>query len=123
MLKSRMASLVHNSFKKKDGSTRYTHIKVGQRKGYFIDSSGEKMYTADQICNRIDFSVDNICVKFGGEECLFRQVIGIPMGTNCATLLADLFLYSYESEFVDSLVVATGDLVCHLIFVTGIQMT
>ena len=26
------------------------------------------------------------------------------MGTNCAPLLADLFLYSYESEFLDSLV-------------------
>ena len=26
------------------------------------------------------------------------------MGTNCAPLLADLFLYSYESKFLDSLV-------------------
>ena len=26
------------------------------------------------------------------------------MGTNCASLLADLFLHSYESEFLDSLV-------------------
>ena len=58
------------------------------------------MYAADQICNMIDFLVDNIIVKFGG--CLFCQVIGIPM--NCAPLLADLFLYSYESEFLDSLV-------------------
>ena len=31
-------------------------------------------------------------------------MIGIPMGTNCAPLLADLFLYSYESEFLDKLV-------------------
>ena len=60
------------------------------------------MYTADQICNMIDFLVDNIFVKFEG--CLFCQVIGIPMGANCAPLLADLFLYSYESEFLDSLV-------------------
>ena len=27
----------------------------------------------------------------------------IPMGTNCAPLLADLFLYSYEAEFVQKL--------------------
>jgi hypothetical protein len=32
------------------------------------------------------------------------QVAGTPMGTNCATLLADLFLYSYESEFLQKLV-------------------
>ena len=31
---------------------------------------------------------------------LFRQVIGIPVGTNCAPLLADLFLSAYESEFL-----------------------
>ena len=35
---------------------------------------------------------------------IFRQVIGIPMRTNSALLLSDLFLYSYESEFLESLV-------------------
>ena len=34
----------------------------------------------------------------------FHQVIGIPMGTNCVPLLADLFLYSYESEFLDNMI-------------------
>ena len=50
----------------------------------------------------IEFLVDNIYVKFGGQ--LFRQMVGIPMGTNCAPLLADLFLYSCENEFLDKLV-------------------
>ena len=32
-------------------------------------------------------------------------MVGIPMGTNCAQrLLADLFLYFYENEFLDKLV-------------------
>ena len=47
----------------------------------------------------IEFLLDNIYVRFGGQ--LFQQMIGIPMGTNCAPLLADLFLYSYENEFLD----------------------
>ena len=50
----------------------------------------------------IEFLVDNIYVRFGGQ--LFRQMVGIPMGTNCAPLLADLFLYSYENEFLDKLI-------------------
>ena len=29
--------------------------------------------------------------------------VGIPMGTNCAPLVADLFLYCYERDFMDSL--------------------
>ena len=28
----------------------------------------------------------------------------MPMGTNCASLLADLFVYSYESEFLDNMI-------------------
>ena len=38
---------------------------------------------------------------FGGQ--VFQQTVGIPMGTNCAPLLADLFLYSYEAEFLQNL--------------------
>ena len=50
----------------------------------------------------IEFLVDNIYVRFGGQ--LFRQMVGIPMGTTCAPSLADLFRYSYKNEFLDKLV-------------------
>ena len=105
LLKSRISNLVHNAFRKKDLSGRYADIKVTRAKGYFahdINGDGDNMYTADNICKMIEFLIDNIFVRFGGR--LFRQVIGIPMGTNCAPLLADLFLYSYESEFFDNMI-------------------
>ena len=31
-------------------------------------------------------------------------MVGTPMGKNCVPLLADLFLYSYENEFLDKLI-------------------
>jgi hypothetical protein len=31
---------------------------------------------------------------------VFQQTIGIPMGTNCAPLLADFFLHAYEADFL-----------------------
>jgi hypothetical protein len=31
---------------------------------------------------------------------VFQQIIGISINTNCAPLLADLFLYSYEADFI-----------------------
>ena len=34
---------------------------------------------------------------------VFQQIVCIPMGTNCAPLLADIFLYSYEAECIQSL--------------------
>ena len=49
----------------------------------------------------LDFLIDNIFVTFGGR--VFQQTVGIPMGTNCAPLLADLFLYYYEADFMQEL--------------------
>ena len=42
-----------------------------------------------------------IYVVVGGQ--VFQQTVGIHMVTNCAPLLADLFLYSYEAEFIQKL--------------------
>ena len=80
------------------------NIKVCRNKSYFTSDplNGDNKYTANHICKMIEFLVDNIYVRFGGQ--LFRQMVGIPLGTNCAPLLADLFLYSYENEFLDKLV-------------------
>ena len=36
-------------------------------------------------------TLSNISIRFGSE--LFRKSIGIPMGTNFAPLVADLFLF------------------------------
>ena len=84
--------------------SRYTQIKIDRNKSYFTNDplNGDNKYTANDTCKIIEFLVNNICVRFGGQ--LFRQMVGIPMETNCAPLLADLFLYSYENEFLDKLI-------------------
>ena len=66
-------------------------VSVTRANAYFIhDINGGRdyMYTAENICKMFKFLIDNIFVQIGG--CLLRQIIGIPMGTNCAPLLADL---------------------------------
>ena len=40
-------------------------------------------------------------MQFGTK--LYRQGVGIPMGTNCAPLVADLFLFCYKRDFMVSL--------------------
>ena len=34
---------------------------------------------------------------------LYRHIVGIPMGTNCAPLVANLFLFCYERDFMKNL--------------------
>lgn len=55
--------------------------------------------THSNLNELVSFLVKNIYLVNGG-ECK-RQQLGIPMGTNCAPALANLYMYSYESEFVD----------------------
>ena len=49
----------------------------------------------------IDFLIDNIFVQVGDH--IFRQKIGIPMGTDCAPFLANLYLYALEFQYMEKL--------------------
>ena len=53
------------------------------------------------MCEALTFLLDNIYIRFGSK--LYRQIVGIPMGNNCAPLVADLFLFCYERDFMLSL--------------------
>ena len=54
-----------------------------------------------EMCEALTFLLDNIYIKFGSK--LFRQIVDIPIGTNCAPLVAGLFLFCYERDFTMSL--------------------
>jgi len=49
----------------------------------------------------LEFLIDNLFVLFGGR--VIQQTIGIPMDTNCARLLVDSFLHTYETNFLQGL--------------------
>jgi hypothetical protein len=66
-----------------------------------MHSDSTKKFSETDIINMLEFLIDNIFVIFGGR--VFQQTVGTPMGTICAPLFADLFLYSYEAEFIQGL--------------------
>ena len=53
------------------------------------------------VCDALSFLFDNIYIRVGTK--LYRQIVGIPMGTTCAPLVADLFLFCYERDFMKDL--------------------
>ena len=67
---------------------------------YWLPKLHKTPYKARFIANSI-YLLDNIYIRFGTK--LYRQIVGIPMGTNCAPLVADLFLFCYERAFMMSL--------------------
>ena len=50
------------------------------------------------MCDALHYLLDNIFIRFGSK--LYRQIVSIPMGTNCAPAVADLLLVCYERGFM-----------------------
>jgi hypothetical protein len=74
---------------------------LGRDISYFVKKNTTKKFSETDIIDMLQFLIDNIFVIF--DRLVFQQTVGIPMGTNCAPLLADLFLYSYEVNFIQGL--------------------
>ena len=62
------------------------------------DYRGYTLWSGQNVCDALSYLLDNIYIRFGNK--LYRQIVGIPMDTNCAPLVADLFLFCYERDFM-----------------------
>ena len=63
------------------------------------NKAGTYSLTNYQVIELFNFLIDNIYIHVG--SVVFQHAIGIPMGTNCASLIADLF---FEFEFMKKLI-------------------
>ena len=72
-LKSRLATIIRNSFIYKNGNRRYKFLVLARKGPYFVKehSDSKNKYTEDDIINMLEFLVDNIFVVFRGE--VFKQ--------------------------------------------------
>ena len=59
--------------------------------------NNHNLWSYQKVCDALVYLLNNIFIRFGTK--LYRQTIGIPMGT----LVADLFLFCYERHFMKSL--------------------
>ena len=59
------------------------------------------LWTCQNVCEALLYLLDNVLLDL---ELNFKEKnVGVPMGTNCAPLVADLFLFCYERDFMKSL--------------------
>ena len=76
------------------------YIAYNDKNAFFTSDAvrNYNVWSCQKVCEALTFLLDN---RFGSK--LYRQIVGIPMGTNCAPLVADLFLFCYERDFMSSL--------------------
>ena len=99
LIKGKLTELVEQIFNR-EGSLYLACID----KNAFFTSEQPKRYqlwSCQKICYALHYLLDNIFIRFGSK--LYRQIVGIPRGTNCAPLVADIFLFCYERDFMLSL--------------------
>ena len=58
-------------------------------------------WSCQNVCDALTFLLDNLFIRFGTK--LYRQIVEIPLGTNCGPVVADSFLFCYERDFMMSL--------------------
>ena len=92
--------LVQLCFIKKNGQRRYKYLVLGRDRSYFVKhhSNSTETFSGTDIFNMLELLIDNIFVMLGGR--VLQRKVGIPLGTNCTPLHADLFLYSYHTDFI-----------------------
>ena len=104
-MKDILRELIQVCFTKKNGQRRYKYLVLVRNISYFVKKKAHfdstKKFSETDIINMLEFLIDNTFLIFGGR--VFQQTVGIPMGTNCGPLLADLFFYSYAADFIQGL--------------------
>ena len=94
-LKTRMESVIRSAYNGQDKK----YLSVYKTKASFVNNPRKetKAYSESQLIEMVNYLIDNCYVTCADK--LFRQKIGIPMGTDCAPFLTNLFVFSYGNEW------------------------
>ena len=102
LIKEKLLDLIERTFYKKKGML---YLACNDKKAFFTSTDhynrGYHLWSCQNVCDALSFLLDTIYIRFGTR--LYRQIVGIPMGTICAPLVADLFLFCYERDFMKDL--------------------
>ena len=98
-IKDKLVDFIERIFQR-EGSL---YIACNDRHAFFTSDAlrNYNQWSCQKVCETLTFLLDNIYIRFGSK--LYRQIVGIPMRTNFAPLVADLFLFCYERDFMLSL--------------------
>ena len=103
LIKEKSLDLIELTFKKGIKIYGSLYLVCNDRNAFFTSSDESRyiLWPCQNVCNALSYLLDNIYIRFGTN--LYRKIVGILTGTNCTPLVADLFLYCYERDSINSL--------------------
>ena len=95
LIKDKLIDFIERPFQR-EGSP---YPACNDRNAFFTLEKPKKYHawSCQNVCDALTSLLVNILIRFG--TWLYRQAVGIPLGTNCAPLVADLYLFCYERLF------------------------
>ena len=98
VIKEKLVGLIERAFKKFYKNEGTLYLACNDKKAFFTSTGhinrGYTFWSCQNVCDALTYLLDNIYIRFGNK--LYRQIVGIPMGTNCAPLVADLFYFAMK---------------------------
>ena len=101
-LKDNLSKFVIRVFEFKDKQFIIPNIQT--KKAYFSQGkcSNKICFSKEELIECLNYLIDNSFVTYNGK--VYRQVIGIPMGTNAGPQIANTYLHVYEYEYIKKLI-------------------
>ena len=89
LIKDKLIDLINRTFIREN--TQY--LACNEECAFFTSDAynNHNLWSCQKVCDALVYLLDNSFIRFGTK--LYRQTIGIPMETNFAPLVADLFLF------------------------------
>ena len=81
------------------------YIIYGYSSSHMTNNKSKSTFTDNELVTHINKIIDNAYIIYNNH--LYKQVIGIPMGTNCAPHLANIFLHIYEKQYIGNIITST----------------
>ena len=99
LIKEKLTELIEQIFNREVS----LYLACSDKNAFFTSEQPKryKLWSCQKMCDALHYLSDNIFIRFGSK--VYRQIVGIPMGTNCAPLVADLFLLCYERDLMLSM--------------------
>ena len=87
LIKDKLVDLIERTFQRECSLS----IAYNDKNAFFTSDAvrSYNLWSSQKVCEALTFLLDNIYIRFDSK--LYRQFVGIPMCTNCAPLVADLF--------------------------------
>ena len=98
LIRNQLVDLIENTFRREE----VLYLACNEERAYFASEEHKKydLWSCQKVTDALIYLLDNIYIRFGSK--LYRQNVGIPMGTNCAPLLLICFC-SAERALMKSL--------------------